>query len=262
MSTTIDRLMQLEKKVALITGINNDIGRTTALAMAKAGAKIAIADEDVVKGEAIVAKICQTGGDAFFHEIDITLDREVINLIETVVDRYGGLDIAFNNASFESDYFPIAQQPEGLVAQSINFNLNGTWMCIKHEIRQMVRQNGGVIVNNVGRYGTNGRPGCAIYRANKAAIQAITETAAVEYARHNVRVNAIAPGILQPATKLAQGIEVNGERSFPAIVPMGRSGQFQEIADTVVWLCSDRASFVTGHILPIDGGLKALAAQT
>ena len=253
--------MQLEKKVALVTGINNDLGRTTALAMAKAGAKVAIADEDVVRGEAVVAKIRQMGGEAFFHEMDITLDREVINLIKTIVARYGSLDIAFNNASFEGDYFPIAQQPEGLVAQSIDFNLNGTWMCIKHEIRQMAKQNRGVIVNNVSSYRTDGRPGCAIYRANKAAIAAITETAAVEYARYNVRVNAIAPGILQKATKLAQGIEANKTPNL-GFVPMGRNGQFQEVADSVVWLCSDSASFITGHILPIDGGLKALAAQS
>ena len=255
--------MQLEKKVALVTGINNDIGRTTAVAMAKAGAKVAIADEDTVRGEAVVAKIRQMGGEASFYEMDITLDREVIDLIRTIVDRYGSLDIAFNNASFEGDYFPIAQQSEGLVAQSINFNLNGTWMCIKHEIRQMIEQNRGVIINNVGNYRTDGRPGCAIYRANKAAIAAITETAAVEYARYNVRVNAIAPGILQKATKLAQGIEEANKRSpNSAFVPMGRNGQFQEVADSVVWLCSDRASFITGHILPIDGGLKALAAQS
>ena len=255
--------MQLENKVALVTGINNDIGRTSALAMAKAGAKVAIADEDMVRGEAIVAKIRKMGGEAFFHELDITLDREVIELVETIVERYGGLDIAFNNASFEGDYFPIAQQPEGLVAQLINFNLNGTWMCIKHQIRQMIKQNRGVIVNNVGNYRTDGRPGCAIYRANKAAIKAITETAAVEYARYNVRVNAIAPGVLQQATKLAQGIEESNKNPpNSAFVPMGRNGQFQEVADTVVWLCSDNASFVTGHILPIDGGLKALAAQS
>lgn len=255
--------MQLEKKVALVTGINNDIGRMTALAMAEAGAKVAIADEDTVRGEAIAAKIRQTGGEAFFYEIDITLDREVIDLMQTVVERYGGLDIAFNNASFEGDYFPIAQQPEGLVAQSINFNLNGTWMCIKHELRQMVEQDGGVIVNNVSSYRTDGRPGCAIYRANKAAIEAITKTAAVEYGRYNIRVNAIAPGILQRATKLAQGIEEDDKQSSKsAFIPLGRNGQFQEVANTVVWLCSDSASFITGHILPIDGGLKALTAQS
>ena len=255
--------MQLEKKVALVTGINNDIGRTTAVAMAKAGAKVAIADEDVVRGEAIAAKICQTGGESFFQETDITLDKEVIDLIKKTADRYGSLDIAFNNASFEGNYFPIAQQPEGLVAQSINLNFNGTWMCIKHEIRQMIKQNGGVIINNVSSYKTDGRPGCAIYRANKAAIKAITESAAVEYAPYNVRVNAISPGILQPATKLAQGIKVDQQKSPNfAFVPMGRKGQFQEVADTVVWLCSDSASLITGHVLPIDGGLKALTAQS
>ena len=255
--------MQLENKVALVTGINNDIGRTTALTMAKEGAKVAIADEDLVRGEAIVAKIRKAGGEAFFYETDITMDREVIDLIATTVDRYGSLDVAFNNASFEGDYYPIAQQSEGLVARLIDFNFNGTWMCIKHEIRQMMQQNRGVIVNNVGCYRTDGRPGCAIYRANKAAIKAITKTAAVEYARYNVRVNAIAPGVLQKATKLASGIEESNKRSpNSAFIPMGRNGKFQEIADTVVWLCSDKASFITGHILPIDGGVKALAAQS
>ena len=254
--------MQLENKVALVTGINNDIGRITAIAMAKEGAKVAIADEDAVRGEAIVAKICEAGGEAFFHETEITLDRKVIALIETIVARYGSLDIAFNNASLDSDYYPIAQQPEGLVAQLIDFNFNGTWMCIKHEIRQMMKQKRGVIVNNVSNYRTNGSPGCAIYRANKAAIKAITETAAVEYARYNVRVNAIAPGIMQKATTLAQGIGKNNNLpTKSAIVPMGRGGQFQEVADTVVWLCSDRASFVTGHTIPIDGGLKALTTH-
>lgn len=254
--------MQLEKKVALVTGINNDIGRVTAIAMAREGAKVAIADEDAVRGEAIVAKIRQAGGEAFFCETEITLDRKVIALIETVVSRYGSLDIAFNNASLDGDYYPIAQQSEGLVARLIDFNFNGTWMCIKHEIRQMMKQKRGVIVNNVSNYRTDGSPGCAIYRANKAAIKAITETAAVEYARYNVRVNAVAPGIMQKATTLAQGIERNDNSpNKSAIVPIGRCGQFQEVADTVVWLCSDRASFITGHTVPIDGGLKALTAQ-
>lgn len=252
--------MQLENKVALIVGINNDIGRITAIAMAKEGAKIAIADEDVVRGEAIASKIRDGGGQAFFHEIDITLDRKVIHLIEMIVERYGSLDIAFNNATIESEYFPIAQQPEGLVARLIDFNFNGTWMCVKHEIRQMVKQNKGVIVNNVGSYKTDGSPGCAIHRATKAAVKAMTETAAVEYARHNIRVNGIAPGIMQKATILAQGIDSSSsEPSTKSVgIPMGRCGQFQEVADTVIWLCSDRASFITGHILPVDGGLKAI----
>ena len=254
--------MQLKNKVALIVGINNDIGRTTAIAMAKQGAKIAIADNDIVRGEAIVTKIIDGGGEAFFHQLDIVLERKVKSAIERVVAEYGSLDLAFNNASVESELFPIAHQPESLVAQIIDFNLNGTWMCVKHEIRQMLQQHGGVIINNVGIYRTDGRPGCAIYKATKAAIRSITETAAVEYARHNIRVNAIAPGILQQPTIFAQGIDNNNmQPANSIIVPMGRGGQFKEVADTVVWLCSERASFVTGHILPIDGGLKALSVQ-
>lgn len=263
--------MQLENKVALITGIDNDIGYTTAIAMAKAGAKVAIADRDVDRGEAIAAKIKQDGGEAFFQEVDITLDRYVIESIDVIVDRYGSIDVAFNNACMEGDYYPIAQQPESLVASLIDFNFNGTWICIKHEIRQMLKQNCGAIVNNVGKYKTDGSPGCAIYRANKAAIEAITQTAAVEYGRYNIRVNAISPGILQRFTMLAPRVNRDGEeidasgmrvkKPSSEIVPMGRVCQFQEVADTVVWLCSDESSFITGHTLPIDGGLKALTTQ-
>ncbi|MEO1341618.1 MAG: SDR family NAD(P)-dependent oxidoreductase [Cyanobacteria bacterium J06635_13] len=141
--------MHLQNKVALVTGINNDVGRITAIAMAQAGAKVAIADEDEVRGEAIVKLICQSGGEAFFHGTDITIERDVIELVEAVVCRYDSLDIAFNNASFEVDYLPIAQQSEDFVARLIDFNLNGTWTCIKQEIRQMLLQSGGVIINNV-----------------------------------------------------------------------------------------------------------------
>ena len=263
--------MQLENKVALITGINNDVGYTTAIAMAKAGAKVAIADRDVERGEAVAARIKQNGGEAFFYEVDITLDRYAIELVNKIVNRYGSIDVAFNNACMESDYYPIAQQPESLVARLIDFNFNGTWICIKHEIQQMLKQKHGAIVNNVGKYKTDGSLGCAIHRANKAAIEAITQTAAVEYGRYNIRVNAISPGIVERSTMLAPRVNEDGEEididgmqgkmSSSEIIPMARTCKFQEVAQTVIWLCSDDASFITGHTVPIDGGLKALTAQ-
>lgn len=263
--------MQLENKVTLITGINNDIGYTTAIAMAEAGAKVAIADLDVERGEEVAARIKQNGGEAFFYEVDITSDRYVISLINKIVDRYGSIDVAFNNACLEGDYYPIAQQSEPLVARLIDFNLNGTWMCIKHQIQQMLKQKCGVIVNNVGKYKTDGSPGSAIYRANKAAIEVITQAAAVEYGRYNIRVNAISPGILERSTILAprigedgEEIDLNGMQTkmpFYKLVPMERVCKFQEVADTVIWLCSDESSFITGHTLLIDGGLKALTTQ-
>ena len=254
--------MQLKDKVALIVGINNDIGRTTAIAMAKAGAKVAIADEDIVRGEAIVSKIRSCGGEACFYELNIVLERRVKQTIARIVAEYGRLDIAFNNASVETELFPIVSQPESLATQLIDFNLNGTLICIKHELQQMLNQNGGAIVNNVSIYRADGRPGCAIYKATKTAIATITKTAAIECARNNIRVNAIAPGILQQPTILAQGIMNNKRESKSSfVVPMSRSGQFEEIADTVVWLCSDRASYITGEILSVDGGLKALMAR-
>lgn len=263
--------MQLENKVALITGINNDVGYTTALAMAKAGAKMAIADRDVDRGEEVAARIKQNGGEACFYEVDITLDRYAIDLVNQIVDRYGSIDVAFNNACMEGDYYPIAQQPESLVARLIDFNLNGTWICIKHEIQQMLKQKHGAIVNNVGKYKTDGSLGCAIYRANKAAIETITQSAAVEYGRYNIRVNAISPGIMERSTMLAPRVGADGEElelngmqaKVPSseIVPMGRPCQFQEVADTVIWLCSDAASFITGHTVSIDGGVKALTTQ-
>ena len=141
--------MLLEGKVALVVGISDDVGRVTALSMANAGAKIAIADEDAVRGEAIVRRIRQAGGTAFFQETDITLNKQVSRLIERIVHEYGCLDIAFNNINGEGPYIPLANQPEGFVAELINFNLNGTWMCLKYEIQQMLNQSGGTIINNV-----------------------------------------------------------------------------------------------------------------
>ena len=262
--------MQLENKVALITGINNDIGYVTAIAMAEAGAKVAIADSDVDRGKAAVARIKRDGGEAFFYEVDITLDRYVIALVNQIVRRYGSLDVAFNNACLEGDYYPIVQQPEPFVARSIDFNFNGTWICIKHEIQQMIEQNGGAIVNNISKYKTDGTLGCAIHKANKAAIESLTQTAAVEYGRYNIRINAVSPGIMQQATTIAPRVDENGEdidiagmqAKVPSsdIVPMGRVCQLKEVAKAVIWLCSEESSFITGQTVHVDGGVKALTA--
>ncbi|MEM8674163.1 MAG: SDR family oxidoreductase [Cyanobacteria bacterium P01_G01_bin.67] len=254
--------MLLEEKVALVVGISNDIGRVTALSMANAGAKVAIADEDSVRGEAIVRKIKQAGGKAFFHETDITLNKQVSVLINRIVEEYGGLDIAFNNVSGEGPYIPLASQPEGLVAELINFNLNGTWMCLKYEIQQMLKQNQGTIINNVSMFKSDGKPGCSIYRSTKAAVKALTESSALEYARNNIRINAISPGILQKATRLAQGLQSEEETPLSSImVPLGRYGEFQEVANAVIWLSSDQSSYITGQVLRIDGGINALIAN-
>ena len=224
--------MQLEGKTALVVGISNDVGRVTALSMANAGAKVAIADEDSVRGEAIVRTINQAGGSAFFQETDITLNKQVSELINRIIQEYGCLDIAFNNVNGEGPYIPLANLPEGL------------------------------IINNVSMLKSDGKPGCSIFRSTKAAIKALTESSAVEYARNNIRINAISPGILQKATKLAQGLNDDQESSPSSImVPIGRPGKFQEVANAVIWLSSDQSSYITGQTLRIDGGINALVAN-
>lgn len=247
--------MLLKGKVALVVGIEDDIGSTTAEIMALEGAKVVVGDLDSYRGRAIVEKILAAGGEAIFQEIDVTLNRYQQASIETIVKHYGGLNIAFNNVSVDGDSFPLAQQSESMVARTIDTNFNGMWLSLKYQIEQMLKNDGGVIVNNVGNFKTDGSPGCSIYRATKSAVAIMSQVAAIEYARHNIRINSIVPGLLELSPdNYRNGILSNNS----AIVPLNRLVTPREIAEVVVWLCSDKASYITGQTLPIDGGLSAL----
>jgi len=260
--------MLLKGKVALVVGTKDKIGSTTAKLMAREGAKVVVGDRNRQRGQALVSEILTSGGEAIFQEIDVTLNRYQTALIERIVSEYGRLDIAFNNVSVDGDYFPLAQQDEGMVAGIIDTNFNGMWLSMKYQIEQMLKNGGGAIVNNVCSFKADGSIGCSIYRATKSAVASMSQGAAVEYAQNNIRINAISPGVLEKSRIFFEDTEVNGSYianpknilSNTITVPMGRSGQFQEIADTVVWLCCDRASFVTGQVIRVDGGVQALTS--
>ena len=247
--------MLLEGKVALVTGVSSSIGRVTALAMAQAGAKVMVGDDSLQAGEAVVQSICSTGGQAIFLATDVTLAHQTQALVERTVQEFGRLDIAFNNVSAEGDRLPLAEQSEGDVANVIDMNLNGMWMCLKYQIGQMLLQGGGAIVNNGSVFTLDGFPGCSAYAATKAAVVGMTKAAALEYARQGIRINAVSPGpIVTAFPKNGAGAKL---RTYASLTPMGRLGNPQEVAQAVVWLCSNQASFITGHTLPVDGGLFA-----
>ena len=246
--------MLLERKVALVTGVTS-IGRATALAMAQAGAKVMIGDDSLPQGEAIAQAIRSNGGQARFLKTDVTLARQTEALVERTIREFGRLDIAFNNVSAQGDRLPLAEQSEGDVANVIDVNLNGIWMCLKYEIGQMLLQGGGAIVNNGSIFEPDGYLGCSTYAATKAAVIAMTKAAALEYARQGIRINAVSTGSIEtefPGN--GAGVKL---RTYASLTPMGRLGKPQEVANAVVWLCSDQASFITGHTLPVDGGLLA-----
>jgi NAD(P)-dependent dehydrogenase (short-subunit alcohol dehydrogenase family) len=257
--------MLLKDKVALVVGIKNEIGSATAEIMAQEGAKVVIADRNPVRGQAMMQKIVAAGGEAIFQETDITLVRYQRILINRIVENYGQLNIAFNNVSVEGDRFPLAQQSEDMVAGVIDVNFNGMWLSLKYQIAQMLKNGGGAIVNNVCNFKTDGSPGCSVYRATKSAVLTMSQVAALEYARNNIRINAISTGLMENQFKSGNGRLPEGYASRSQIdsvfIPMNRCGNPREIAETVAWLCSDKASYITGHNLSVDGGLAALGMQ-
>ncbi|MDJ0591940.1 MAG: glucose 1-dehydrogenase [Pleurocapsa sp. MO_226.B13] len=247
--------MLLEGKVALVTGGAKGLGRATVQAMIEAGAKVVISDINVARGENLAKKMRALGGKAIFQQADVTLTRDVQSLIQETVNQFGRLDIAFNNACVDGIFLPLAEQSEEDVAQIIDVNIYGVWLSMKYEIKQMLKNNGGAIVNSSCIYGLKGYPGLSVYVASKHAITGMSKSVALEYAKRKIRVNAIAPGFVD--NSLHKMISNDNVNAFSEIVPMGRIPTHREIANSVVWLCSDLASFVTGHTMPIEGGFFA-----
>lgn len=249
---------KLDGKITLVTGGSSGIGRATALAFAREGCNLVIADILVESGEETVQMIRKAGGEAIFVETDISKAGEVEALINTVVETYGRLDCAHNNAGIEGVLATTANYTEEDWDRIITINLKGTWLCMKYEILQMLHQGSGAIVNTASTNGLVGFPGMPAYCASKGGILQLTRTAALEYARAGIRVNAVCPGSIQ--TPLLERIAANISNTgipFAMDLPSGRIGMPEEVAEAVVWLCSDAASFVTGHALVIDGGMIA-----
>jgi NAD(P)-dependent dehydrogenase (short-subunit alcohol dehydrogenase family) len=248
---------RLDGKVALVTGGASGIGRAAALAMAGEGARVMVADVAAEGGDETVRLVKAAGGDARFTRADMTRAADIRDLVAATVSAYGRLDCAFNNAGVPGAEALTADYPDDAWDHVLAVNLTAVWRCMREEIRQMLPQGGGAIVNTASVAGLRGLRRASAYVAAKHGVVGLTKTAALEYARAGLRINAVCPGF----------IETGMTRSFldrPGVLnrvshvePVGRIGQPQEIAEAVVWLCSDAASFVTGLALPVDGGLTA-----
>lgn len=249
---------ELEGKVGLVTGGTSGIGRETAILFAKAGAKVAVAGRREKEGEETVDLIRAAGGDAVFVKTDVSKAADVDGLVKKAVEQFGRLDVAFNNAGVEGVWVPVARQSEKDFDRTISINLKGVWLCLKYELRQMLRQGGGGAIVNAGSvYGLIGDAGAAAYSASKWGVIGLTKSAALENARNGIRVNAVCPA----AVKTAMADRLFGAAEVRQLAvnshPIGRFGTPQEIAEAVVWMCSDRASFMTGQSLILDGGFLA-----
>jgi NAD(P)-dependent dehydrogenase (short-subunit alcohol dehydrogenase family) len=246
-------------KVALVTGASSGIGRASALAFAREGAKVAVADVSVEGGEETVSLVKKAGGDALFVKADVSKASEVEALVARVVQTYGRLDCAFNNAGIEGAAGTIPDYPEDAWDKVININLKGVWLCMKYEIPQMLKNGGGAIVNTASTAGLVGYRGGSAYVASKHGVVGLTKTAALEYAKQNVRVNAVCPGAIDtPMMGRLTGHRAERAARMAASEPVGRMGQPAEIGEVVVWLCSSAASFVTGLAMAADGGITAM----
>lgn len=250
--------MELEGKVALVTGGTSGIGCETAVFFAKAGAKVVVAGRREVEGQETIDLVRAAGGDGLFVKTDVSKAVEVEALVQKIVEKFGRLDVAFNNAGVEGVWAPIVRQSEQDWDRIIAINLKGVWLCLKYEIRQILKQGGGgAIVNMSSITGLVGAVGAAAYSASKHGVIGLTQTAALENAKSGIRINAVCPGFTE--TPMADRIfRVPGVQKYVVSChPIGRLGRPTEIAEAVVWMCSERASFMTGQSLVLDGGFLA-----
>jgi NAD(P)-dependent dehydrogenase (short-subunit alcohol dehydrogenase family) len=246
-------------RTALVTGGASGIGRGVALAFAQAGANVVIADIDVEGGEALVRQIRQGGSRALFVRTDVAWNEDVEALLKAIVDTFGRLDCAFNNAGVELEHQRLAESEEELFDRMIAINVKGVWLCMKHEIRQMLEQGGGTIVNAASVAGLVGAPKHSIYAASKHAVVGLTKSAAAEYGRKGIRINDVCPGVIRTAMlDRALEREAGSEEAMVRLHPIGRLGEVDDVAAAVLWLCSDASAFVTGHSLAVDGAMTAV----
>lgn len=248
---------EFEGKIALVTGGSSGIGRATAIAFAKKGAKVVIASRREKEGEETVAMIKEVGSEAIFFKTDITQAIEVENLVNQTINTYSSLDYAFNNAGIEGIVRPSIEQTEENWNQVIDINLKGVWLSMKYQIPEMLKNGGGAIVNNASIFGLVGSPNFSIYCASKHGVIGLTKAVALEQATAGIRINSVCPGAIQTDMidrAFGKDDESEAKAQIAAAHPIGRIGQPEEVANAVVWLCSDAASFITGHSLTIDGG--------
>lgn len=251
---------QLNGKVALITGAAAGIGRASALALAREGAAVCVSDIDEAGVAETAGQINDAGGRAVSQRCDVTKQAEVQAMIHATVSEFGRLDAAVNNAGIAGSFDQrLHEADDSMFERVLDVNLRGVWNCMKLELNQMLQQDFGAIVNIASVAGLIGAPKAADYTASKHAVVGLTKSAALDYAKLGIRINAICPAYTD--TAMVQGA-IQGNPMMASImtraVPMGRLGKPEEIAEAVVWLCSDASSFVTGHALVLDGGLVAM----
>lgn len=248
---------QFSTKVVLITGAGSGIGRAAALAFAAEGARVAVADITTAGADETVSLIEATGGVARVFRVDVTRAAEVEALVRHVVEAWGRLDVILNNAGVDNEMAPIVDTSEADFDRVMAVNVKGVWLCMKYAIAQMLQQGGGVVINTASALSLTVLPGSSPYNASKHAVAGLTKTCAVEYGAKNIRINAICPGVIRTPLLENHPNLPELEQSLLPLHPIGRLGTVEEVADVILWLASDQASFVHGALVTVDGGWTA-----
>jgi NAD(P)-dependent dehydrogenase (short-subunit alcohol dehydrogenase family) len=258
--------MDMRGKVALVTGAASGIGRVTAELFGKRGVRVIVAtDANAAGAEETVRHIREGGGEAIFIRCDVSKEKDVESMVAKAVETYGSLDFAFNNAGIGPDgvrvpIVSVADCPEEVWDRTLDINLKGIFLCMKHEIRQMLKQKQGAIVNTSSVAVFKPLPGFAPYAASKTGIIGLTKAASLEVAQAGIRINVVCPGPTE-RTRLIENLKStrpDEKERTSKIIPMQRMAEPEEVAEAVIWLCSDAASFITGHVMPIDGGMTSM----
>jgi NAD(P)-dependent dehydrogenase (short-subunit alcohol dehydrogenase family) len=251
--------MKLQNKVAIVTGGTSGIGRASAIALAKAGAKVVVSGRRETEGLETVRQVQAAGGEALFVKADVANEADVANLVNKTLEKFGGLHIAFNNAGIEGKHATAAEFGTEDYDRVFDINVRGVFHSLKYQIPAMLKSGGGSIINTASVLGLIGMPNASVYVASKHAVLGLTKSVALEYAKQGIRVNAISPAVIQTEMfeRFAGGSDSEVGKYMATLHPIGRIGQPDEIASTVVFLASNDSSFITGQSITVDGGLSS-----